>query len=459
MTVADRESTFTSLEEAALRHVWLQSTPWEDIVDGPSPKVFVEGDGIWLTDAQGKRFIDAISGIWVVNAGHGRREIGDAMAEQAARLSYVTAYGMVADSTARLGEVLAGLTPGDLNRAFFVSSGSEAVETALKVAVQYQAMKGFTKRSKVISRRLSYHGSTYMAMSIGGEHANRDKLYGPLIPGHIQVAPPYPFKCEFKCYPTCTMACGDSLERTIEYEGPENVAAIIAEPISMPGGMAIPAPDYWPRLRQICDRYGILLIADEVICGFGRTGSMFAMDWMGVVPDIMTMAMGLSSGYAPIGAAVVRDEIFDAFTGDRSRMFLHVSTFGGHAVATAAALKNLEIFEREDLVTKSKVNGAYLLEKVRGLEDHPSVMDARGAGMWVGWEHVRDKVTRKPLTAQDDFVRKMTRHFVDLGVLITRMGTTMQLAPPLTITKDEIDDLVARVDEAISRYEREIGLA
>ena len=459
MTIADRATDLTSIEESALRHVWLQSTPWEDIVGAGLPKVFVKGEGIMLTDAQGREYIDAISGIWVVAAGHGRQEIADAIAEQASRLAYVTAYGMTAEPTARLGETIARLAPGDLNRVFFVSSGSEAVETAIKIAVQYQAMKGFTKRSKIISRRMSYHGSTYMAMSVGGERANRDRLYGPMVPGAIQVQPPYPMKCEFRCYPTCSLACADSLERTIEYEGPENIAAIIGEPISMPGGMAIPEPDYWPRLRRVCDKYGILLIADEVICGFGRTGTMFAMEHWGVVPDIMTVAKALSSGYAPIGAAIVRDEIFDAFTGDRSRMFLHVSTFGGQATATAAALKNVEIFEREDLVGNSKRMGAYLLDKVRQLESHPTVMDSRGIGLWVGWEMVRDKATRVPLTAQDKLVQRLTGHLADLGVLITRMGTTVQLAPPLTITAAECDDLIARVDEAITRYEQEIGLA
>jgi adenosylmethionine-8-amino-7-oxononanoate aminotransferase len=459
MTTANRENALTSIEELALRHVWLQSTPWEDIVGGRLPKVFVKGAGIWLTDAQGREYLDAIAGIWVVAAGHGRREIADAMAEQAAKLSYVTAYGMVAEPTALLGEKLAAMSPGDLNRIFFVSSGSEAVETALKIAVQFQAMQGFTKRTKIISRRLSYHGSTYMAMSVGGEHANRDRLYGPMIPGAIQVPPPYPFKCEFHCYPQCTMACGDSLERTIEYEGPENVAAIIAEPISMPGGMAIPEPEYWPRLRRICDKYGILLIADEVITGFGRTGTTFGCEHWGVVPDIMAVAKALSSGYAPIGATLVRDSIFEAFTGDRSHMFLHVSTFGGHAVATAASLKNLEILEREDLVGNSKTTGAYLLNKFRGLEEHPTCMDVRGLGLWVGWEMVRDKATRKALTAQDRLVVSFTGHLADLGVLITRMGPTVQIAPPLTITPAECDELYARVDEAISRYEREIGLA
>ena len=459
MTVADRGNALTSIEESALRHVWLQSTPWEDIVGGRLPKVLVKGEGIWLTDAQGREYLDAISGIWVVAAGHGRREIADAIAEQAAKLSYVTAYGMVAEPTALLGTKLAAMAPGDLNRIFFVSSGSEAVETALKVAVQYQAMQGFTKRTKIISRRQSYHGSTYMAMSVGGERVNRDKLYGPMIPGSIQVPPPYPFKCEFHCYPKCSMACGDSLERTIEYEGPENIAAIIAEPISMPGGMAIPEPEYWPRLRRICDKYGILLIADEVITGFGRTGTTFATEHWGVVPDIMTTAKALSSGYAPIGATFVRDGIFEAFTGDRSRMFLHVSTFGGQAVATAASLKNLEIFEREDLVGNSKRMGAYLLEKFRGLEAHPTCMDVRGLGLWVGWEMVRDKATRKALTAQDRLVVGMTNHLADVGVLITRMGPTVQVAPPLTITQAECDELYDRVDEAITRYEREIGLA
>jgi adenosylmethionine-8-amino-7-oxononanoate aminotransferase len=275
----------------------------------------------------------------------------------------------------------------------------------------------------------------------------------------LQGPAPDCFRCEFNCYPACTLQCLKGIETLIEYEGPQSIAAVIGEPISMSGGMAIPPPEYWKGLRALCDRHGILLIADEVICGFGRTGKWFGIEHWGIVPDLMTVAKSLSSGYAPIGACIVRDAVFQEFAGDRRKMFVHVSTFGGHAVAAAAALKNLEIYEREGLVENSRVMGAYLLDRFKKLEAHPTVMDVRGIGLWIGFELVRDKRTRAKVRAEDRLPERMTNILNDLGVVITRMGETVQVAPPLCITREECDELFAIFDEAVTRFEREIGVS
>lgn len=457
--VRSGERASNPIEEAALKHVWVHYTPWDQVASPKGPKVFVKGEGIYLTDVRGDRYIDAISGIWVVGAGHGRKEIADAMAEQAAKVSYISAYSYTSEPTAKLAAKIAQLTPGDLDRVFFVSSGSEAVETAIQIAHQYHANRGFPRRTKVIARRRSYHGSTYGAMSVSGERASRSQLFAEMNSWAVHASAPDPFRCDFNCYPTCNLSCERSIEQLVEFEGPQNVAAILAEPISMPGGMAIPPQEYWQGLRRLCDKYGILLIADEVICGYGRTGKMFAMEHWGVVPDLMTMAKSLSSGYAPIGACVAREHVFQEFVGDRKKMFIHVSTFGGHPVAAAAALKNLEIYERENLVENSRTVGEYLLQCFKKLERHPSVMNVHGIGMWVGFEMVRDKKTRAKMRPEDKLVDRFTEILNERRVIITRMGDTVQVAPPLTTTRAECDEIADIFDHAIVQYQREVGVA
>ena len=303
-------------------------------------RVFDHGKGCLLYDVHGKEYVDGISGLWVVNAGHGRQEIGDAMAAQAGKLAYVSAASYTAVPTVQLSEIVAELTPGDLERVFFCSGGSEAVESALKIAKQVQALRGFPRRYKVIARRGSYHGATFGAMSLTGMTGNRgqaEKYFGPFMYGVFHVPSPNRYRNDFGLDgEEGDVMCARYVEQEIEFQGPDTVAAVIGEPISSSNGVHVPSPRYWQLLREICDKHGVLLIMDEVINGFGRTGKWFATEHFGVVPDIMTMAKGLSSGYAPIAAAVCRDALYEPFK-EGERRIAHLLTFGGQAVSCAIA--------------------------------------------------------------------------------------------------------------------------
>ena len=289
-----------SVEQAARDHVWIHMLPWSEF-ESDNLRVFDRGEGARLYDLQGREYIDGIAGLWVVNAGHGRQEIAQAYADQAARLAYASAMTYTTTPAVKLADKLAEITPGDLNRVFFVSGGSEAVETALKIAKQVQSMRGFPKRYKIIARRRSYHGMTYGAMSLTA--SRNENWFGPFMYGVSHVPHPDRYRSDFGLEgEEADLAAARYVEQEIINQGPETVAAVIGEPISTAAGLHVPSPKYWQMLREICDRHGVLLIADEVINGFGRTGTMFAAEQFGFVPDIMTTAKGLSSGYAPIAA-------------------------------------------------------------------------------------------------------------------------------------------------------------
>src|SRR5215213_3151289 len=343
----------------ALDHVWIHTSNWVELAEKQGLHVFERGEGIMLHDARGKAWIDGIAGLWVVNAGHGRREIGDAMAEQAGKLAYVSAASYTTIPAVQLAEKLAELTPGDLQRVFFCSGGSEAVETALKIAKQVQALRGFPRRYKVIARRGSYHGQTMGAYSLTA--MRNENYFGPFVYGVSQVPHPNRYRSDFGVEgEQADIMAAKYVEQEIVNQGPENVAAVIGEPVSTAAGVHVPSKVYWQMLREICDKHGVLLIADEVINGFGRTGKMFAVEHFDIVPDIMTVAKALSSGYAPIAAAIVRDSVFEIFKQNPSTPMGHLLTFGGHPVAAAAAVKNLEIYDEEKLVEKGAEVGDYL---------------------------------------------------------------------------------------------------
>ena len=386
----------SDLKDSALEHIWFHVTPPQTLRAPGGMMIFKEGSGCYLTDIDDNTYLDAFSGgAFVTNIGHGRSEVADAMAEQARQLAYVTPYNFVAPPTIALAEKLSELTPGDLNRVFFTSGGSEAVETAMKIAKQYHWFNGDHKRTKVISRRGSYHGSTFYAMSItGASHEYNNKIFSPLVPGCIQVPSHNCYRCEYRLeYPTCNVLCANMVENAILHEGPETVAAIIAEPIPSAASIYLPVDEYLPRLREIADKYGILLIIDEVINGFGRTGKMFACEHWNVTPDIMTVAKGLTSGYAPMGAAIAGPRVTERFEAVKGREsgLNHVISFGGHAAAAAAALKNIEILENEAMVQNSADMGAYLLEGLDELRKYPIVGDVRVWGYWLpsNWSGTR----------------------------------------------------------------------
>lgn len=441
------------VEQNALDHVWVHYAPWVDVAAKDGLRVMVKGQGSKLWDIHGREYIDVISGLWLVNAGHGRADIADAMAAQAKELAYVSSMSFTTGPAAQLADTLADMTPGDLNRVFFVSGGSEAVETALKIAKQVQAMRGFPRRYKIIARRGSYHGMTYGAMSLTA--TRNENHFGPFMYGVSHVPHPNRYRSDFGVEgEQADIMAAKYVETEIMAQGPETVAAVIGEPISSAAGLHVPGQVYWQMLREICDKHGVLLIADEVINGFGRSGKMFAIEHWGITPDIMTIAKGLTSGYAPMGAAIVRDSVFEIFKNQEATALGHLLTFGGHPVAAAAAIRNLEIFKEENLVQKSADQGVYLLERLEELRSHTSVGDVRGLGLFAGIELVANKETKAKFAKDSPFIKRVNKEMLDRG-LITRLWDVIHVAPPLVATREEIDQIVAGIDEALTVGETE----
>jgi taurine-pyruvate aminotransferase len=430
------------------RHVWHQMSgrPRDDT---PSPLVIAEGDGAWVTDIDGNRYLDGLSGQWCVNVGYGRRRLAQAAAEQLERLAFhpLTRGHLPAIA---LSEKLDAMLGGD-RACLYANSGSEANETAFKVVRQYHQQRGEPHRFKVIARYRAYHGSTYGALAATGQALRRHQ-YEPLPPGFIHVAPPDPYRDAIAAddLDAYGRRCAAELERTIQFELPETVAAVIMEPIITGGGILIPPDSYLPAVKEACERHGALLIVDEVICGFGRTGEWFGYERSGVRPDIVTMAKGITSAYVPLAAAVVDEEIFAAFPsagGDPGRL-RHINTFGGHPAGCAVALENIAIMEEERLVERSAEVGAQLLARLRdALAGHPLVGDVRGRGLLVGLEVVADRETRAPAPLATS-VRLMGAA-QKRGLLLGRNADTaagldnvLALAPPLSLTDDDVDHIV-----------------
>lgn len=446
-----------TLQDAA-NHLWMHASEWQAITTRSDRRLLVSGHGCNVVDAEGREYLDALSGLWLVNVGYGREAIADAMARQAKTLSYASSSRAVTLPAVQLATLLSELTPGDLSTVLFCSSGSEAVESAIKITRQYHALRGEQTRYKVIARRGSYHGATYGAMSVSGAPQSVDPYFSPLLPGALTVSAPYCYRCDYrKTYPDCEVYCADAIEDLIRYENPQSVAAVIAEPISAACGVAVPPPEYLPRLREICDRYGVLLILDEIITGFGRTGKMFAAEHWDVVPDIMTVAKGLSSGYAPIGATICRRSIAEQFDSQNRKPLAHLLTFGGHAVACAAALTNLQILQQENLVENAAQQGHFLLAQLRQLATrHPVVGDVRGLGLLCALELVSNRERQTPFAADGPETTHLLEILAELGVL-TRADSNLYLAPPLCIQKQELRHLIACVDTALSRFQQAHG--
>lgn len=455
------EEAMETLGKEALNHIWFHVTPPKALADG-GLMLFESGANCTLRGADGRDYLDALAGgAFVTNVGHGRAEIAQAMARQAAELAYVTPYNFATRSTIALAKKIAELAPGDLDRVFFTNGGSEAVETALKIAKQYHWLGGDKKRTKIISRRGSYHGSTHYAMSVTGASFDyNSKIFAPLVSGCIQAPAHNCYRCELETtYPQCDVLCARMIEKAILHEGPDTVAAIIAEPVPAAASIYTPPDEYLPKLREIADRYGILLILDEVINGFGRTGKMFASEHWGVVPDIMTVAKGLTSGYAPMGAAIAGPKVtsrFESVAGRESGLN-HVSTFGGHAAAAAAALENIAIIEREHLVENARVMGEYLLEGLNTLRSMPIVGDVRGIGLLAAVEIVRDKKTRAPFAPSDMMAPRVTAKMRDLGVLM-RTFQVAEFGPPLCITRAEVEQIVSAMEQTLAWFAKETGV-
>jgi adenosylmethionine-8-amino-7-oxononanoate aminotransferase len=436
----------TRLSESARDHLWMHFTRLSAYADSPVP-VIVRGEGPYIWDAAGRRYLDGLSGLFVVQAGHGRVELAEAAAKQAAELAFFPLWSYAHPKAVELAARLAELAPGDINRVFFTTGGGEAVESAWKVARQYFKLVGQPLRHKVISRSVAYHGTTMGALSITGIPAARQD-FEPLVPGAVKVANTNFYRApeHGDDYAAFGRWAADEIARAIEYEGPETVAAVFLEPVQNSGGCFPPPPGYFQRVREICDRYGVLLVSDEVICAFGRLGHLFAADRYGYQPDIITCAKGMTSGYSPIGAMLVSDRIVEPFL-HGATSFLHGFTFAGHPVSAAVALANLDLFEREDLPGHvRRTEGAFraTLEK---LTDLPIVGEVRGDGFFYGIELVKDKGTR--LTFSDDESERLLRGFLSRALFEAglycraddRGDPVVQLAPPLVCDQGHFEEM------------------
>ena len=443
-----------SLQKSAQEHLWMHNRDWVQLAEEGGPTIIVEAEGVRAVDSDGKVWLDVNGGYCSVNAGYGRTEIAEAMREQMNRLTYFP-QGTTTEPLIRLAEKIADITPGSLNRMWPVTGGSEANETAIKIAKAYQKRVGQPGRYKIISRKGSYHGATGGVMFLGSVTPD----YEPAPTGMVYAPQPNPYRCERGgTTPTeCAERCAGAIEELILFHGADTIAAVIAEPVSSSGAAVVPGDEYWPMLRDICSKYGVILIADEVICGFGRTGKMFASEHWDVVPDVMTIAKGITSSYLPLAAAVVRDEIADVFAGE-DNIFKQALTFGGHPVTAAVALKNIEIIEREDLVQNSADVGAYFLEQLWDLkEEHPIVGDVRGIGLLLGIELVSDHETKDPFPPQLRIGERLTQKFQERGLFLRCGGSTINIGPPLCLTTSDVDEIARGIDQSLGELEDELA--
>jgi len=438
------ETRLQSMRQSALDHMIFPLVSHEQMAE-EGPRIFARGEGCRLWTEDGHEFLDMLGSPTRANSlGYGNREIAQAVFDQLVKVHFVGSRENTTAGAIQLAEKLSTLLPGDLSRIFFVSTGSEAVEGALKLAKQYHQAKGKKPRAyKVISRWNAYHGATMGCLSVTDWLPVRE-IPDPRLVGHSFVPSPTRYRNPFHL-PDQAWAdmCATYLERQIELEGPDTVAAVIGEPIMQANGVQIPVKSYWKRVRDICSKYDILLICDEVITGFGRTGAWFACEHFGIVPDILTMAKAMSAGYVPAGAVATRPEIADAIP-----MYRNVHTYSGHAGAMAACLKAIEIKEREGLIERARANGEYFLGKLQAqLVGSPIVGEVRGIGHWHAIDFTSNKETREPF--EDDTVASVMRSMRRKGVLTTANGHSIEMSPPLIATRQELDTAVRVAAEAI----------
>lgn len=421
------------------------------------PKI-VRGEGCWLEDDAGKRYLDAAGGAFVANLGHGVREIADAIQAQAARVAYVNGTAFTTAAAEELASELAQLGPGALDRYYFLGSGSEAVEAALKLARQYWTERGLPNKRKIIARTPGYHGNTLLALSASARGHYKTFFSGWLV-DVAMIPAPYPYRCacrgESEDCPACS---GSALEEAIRKEGAENVCAFICEPVGGSStGASIPRPDYYRRVREICDRHHVLLIADEVLTGAGRTGTWTALEAYGVLPDLMTLGKGLSGGYLPLSAVAAPRRIVDTIAAG-SGALAHAQTFSHNPVACAAGLAAVRHIRRHKLVERCARLGEYLFNRLESVSDLPAVGDVRGRGLLAGVEFVEDKVSRRPFPRSLHFAEAFTENAQDEGLVVWPNvghaggdGDLAMLAPPFTVTEQEIDEIVLRFKKALER--------
>ena len=422
--------------------------PLHHPTDHQAPLLIESGHGVWLRTVDGKEYIDGLAGLWNVLIGHGNTELAEAARKQMSDLAFCSTY--IGSSNLRaieLAEKLAGFAYPSLNATYFTSGGAEANESAFKTVRYYWKRKGKPGKVKIIARHRGYHGVTLATMSATGLPMYWE-MFEPRVPGFVHVAAPDPYRFdgEVKAGESIGQAAARLVEEAILRERAETVGAIIAEPVQGAGGVIVPPDDYFPLLRQICDRHGVLLIADEVITGFGRTGEWFALGRWGVQPDMMSFAKGITSGYLPLGGIQISDEIRDVImTAEYGQRWTHAYTYSGHPTCCAVGLKNLEILEREGVAERAKQRGRQLLTGLQSLQDQPNVGNVRGLGLMCAVEFVADKESKAPTNLGS----RVRQACLERGLFTRSMGDILAFAPPLVISEDEVDQIITIVQEAL----------
>jgi len=440
------------LKELNGRVQWHPMTHPNKSVNQP-PLIMVKGDGAFVEDIDGNRYVDGLGGLWNVNVGHNRAEVKQAIVEQMEKICYYSSFdGMAtAPSIELAARILEIAGPEDMAKVFFSSGGSDAVESALKLSRQYWKLMGQPEKTKFVSLKQGYHGVHMGGVSINGSPAFRG-TYAPLLPGCFQIDTPWLYRNPWTEDPEeLGRICAAQLDRLLEFEGGNTVAAFIAEPVQGAGGVIVPPANYWPLIREVCDRHNVLLIADEVVTGFGRSGSMFGSRGWGVKPDILCLAKGITSGYVPLGATVLNKRIAAAWDADNSftGVIMHGYTYSGHPVACAAALACLDIVEKEDLPANAAKQGARLLAGLKPLEQSArAVGEVRGKGLMLAVDLVADKKTRAPINPQDGFADRIAEQARRFGAIVRPVGTKLILSPVLVIKDEEVDLLVSALTKA-----------
>lgn len=434
-------------------HLWNPFTPMEEFLPllGIGPVVIERGKGVYVYNEAGDRFINGFSSLWNVAVGHGRRELVEAATKQMEKLSYASCFRQVHPLAIKLAAKLVEITGGHYQHVYLGSNGSEAIETALKMARQYHRQSPHPSdhgRFKIISLKNCYHGVTFGATSTSGLKSDEEK-FGPLLPGFLQIDPPYCFNCPYEKsnYPACGMVCGDALEKLIENEGQNTIAAFILEPIMGAYGVIVPPEAYYSRVREICKKHGILFIADEVTTGFGRTGKLFmSQDWV-PQPDILCMGKAISSGYLPLSATLATEEVYKRFKG-KGNQFEHGSTNSGHPVCAAVGLANIDIIINEKLPENAAVTGEYLKRRIEELADKRDILgEVRGRGLMIGLELVKDE-NKTPLTDKQAF--DVVLNLATLGLLVYSRRNVIGLLPPLILNSTVADEIVEILDKGLN---------
>ncbi len=433
-------------------------TDYKELAAEGGGRVVTHADGIYFWDSEGRRFLDGMAGLWCVNIGYGQRELAEVAAAQMMELPYYnTFFKTTHPPAAELSKVLADLTPANFNHAFFANSGSEANDTILRMVRHFWHLEGKPEKRTVISRHNAYHGSTTAALSLGGMESMHKQ--GGIIPDIAHVAQPYWYgEGGDMDEDAFGIQAAKAIEEKILELGADKVGAFIGEPIQGAGGVIIPPKTYWPEVQRICKQYDVLLICDEVICGFGRTGAWFALENFGIEADFITLAKGLSSGYLPISAVMVGDRVMKTFI-DKGGEFYHGFTYSGHPAACAVALKNIEIIRREGLVEKVRdETGPHLAKALKTLEDHPLVGETRSMGLIGAIELVRDKAKREHFEEPGKVGGICRNHCIENGLVMRAVRDIMVMSPPLVMTTAQIDEMIALARKAIDATARDIGV-